>query len=121
MNIKVIRVGRKGYFRKSDITFRNSASVVIAGLDLAIHPLRKKDLLRSVMDARVKPGHDEDGRRDTPLTLPKPCRDSPMNCDRSNTTECQFEYISRGRVAPGFIGFNSGAWFRKLGIGSLKA
>jgi len=28
-------------------------AVVIAGLDPAIHPFRKK------MDARVKPGHDE--------------------------------------------------------------
>jgi hypothetical protein len=33
-------------------------SAVIAGLDPAIHPLRKK-LLAKKMDARVKPGHDE--------------------------------------------------------------
>ncbi len=31
-------------------------SLVIAGLDPAIHP---KKLLRSEMDARVKPAHDE--------------------------------------------------------------
>jgi hypothetical protein len=31
--------------------------VVIAGLDPAIHPLRKH--FRRMMDARVKPGHDE--------------------------------------------------------------
>jgi hypothetical protein len=32
-------------------------SLVIAGLDPAIHP--KKCVLRRLMDARVKPGHDE--------------------------------------------------------------
>jgi hypothetical protein len=31
---------------------------VIAGLDPAIHPVRK-DFFRSVMDARVEPAHDE--------------------------------------------------------------
>jgi hypothetical protein len=33
--------------------------LVIAGLDPAIHPLEW--LFRSVMDARVKPAHDEGG------------------------------------------------------------
>jgi len=32
-------------------------SFVIAGLDPAIHPLRRN--FAKVMDARVKPGHDE--------------------------------------------------------------
>jgi hypothetical protein len=38
--------------------FSNSlAYFVIAGLDPAIHPLRKT-LLRRLMDARIKSGHD---------------------------------------------------------------
>jgi hypothetical protein len=32
----------------------------MAGLDPAIHPLKKSHL--SLMDARVKPGHDESGK-----------------------------------------------------------
>jgi hypothetical protein len=37
---------------------RGGTFVVIAGLDPAIHPLRKS-LSRRMMDARVKPGHDD--------------------------------------------------------------
>ena len=40
----------KGLLQRFPVTL---SQVVIAGLDPAIHPFRKK------MDARVKPGHDE--------------------------------------------------------------
>jgi hypothetical protein len=45
--------GRRARAAKNRAGGALACSVVIAGLDPAIHPLREK------MDARVKPGHDE--------------------------------------------------------------
>jgi hypothetical protein len=39
---------------------RNTAKVVIAGLDPAIHRFAKKLLAKKKMDARVKPAHDRE-------------------------------------------------------------
>jgi hypothetical protein len=53
-----------------------STHSVIAGLDPAIHLLRKM-ILRRMMDARVKPGHDECRHLDSRHTLATPRREAP--------------------------------------------
>ena len=50
------RVGREEELAGGRLT--RSPTVVIAGLDPAIHLLRKRNFSRSVMDPRVKPGGD---------------------------------------------------------------
>jgi hypothetical protein len=47
-----------------------SVSAVIAGLDPAIHPFRKKNFDAKKMDPRVKPAGDAAGRASTGLIRP---------------------------------------------------
>jgi hypothetical protein len=61
---------------KQSIKQQPSTHSVIAGLDPAIHLLRKM-VLRRLMDARVKPGHDECRHLDSKHTFATSPRNAP--------------------------------------------